>query len=188
MHASVQRAALRGYAASKAGLMGLTRELAGVVGPQGHPRQRDRARLLPLAARRRRDRDAEAAIKATQPDSARRRRRRAQRRRGVPRRRRLQLHHRPDHRRRWRTDHRVSTPSPYASRPWQQHYDYWVRPHMSYPGRPLYDILALTAVTGPIARRRVSRRRADLSRCQARADGSRRGWRIWGSRRAIASA
>jgi len=43
----------------------------------------------------------------------------------------------------------VSTPSPYASRPWQQHYDYWVQPHMSYPGRPLYDILALTAVHRP---------------------------------------
>ena len=43
----------------------------------------------------------------------------------------------------------MSTPSPYASRPWLQHYDYWVRPHMTYPGRPLYDILALTAVHRP---------------------------------------
>ena len=43
----------------------------------------------------------------------------------------------------------MSTPSPYASRPWQQHYDYWVQPHMSYPGRPLYDILALTTVHRP---------------------------------------
>jgi long-chain acyl-CoA synthetase len=43
----------------------------------------------------------------------------------------------------------VSTQSPYASRPWLQHYDYWVRPHMTYPGRPLGDILALTAVHRP---------------------------------------
>ena len=40
-------------------------------------------------------------------------------------------------------------PSPYAARPWLQHYDYWVRPHMSYPGRPLGDILAITAVHRP---------------------------------------
>jgi len=43
----------------------------------------------------------------------------------------------------------VSTPSPYAARTWQSHYDYWVRPHMTYPGRPLGDILALTAVARP---------------------------------------
>jgi long-chain acyl-CoA synthetase len=43
----------------------------------------------------------------------------------------------------------VSTESPYAARPWLQHYDYWVRPQMSYPGRPLFDILALTAVHRP---------------------------------------
>jgi long-chain acyl-CoA synthetase len=39
--------------------------------------------------------------------------------------------------------------SPYAARPWLQHYDYWVRPHMSYPGRPLADILGMTAVARP---------------------------------------
>ena len=39
--------------------------------------------------------------------------------------------------------------SPYAARPWLQHYDYWVRPHMTYPGRPLGDILSLTAVQRP---------------------------------------
>ncbi len=39
--------------------------------------------------------------------------------------------------------------SRYAARPWQQHYDYWVRPHMTYPGRPLGDILAITAVHRP---------------------------------------
>jgi long-chain acyl-CoA synthetase len=40
-------------------------------------------------------------------------------------------------------------PSHYAQRPWLKHYDYWVRPHMTYPGRPLGDILALTAVHRP---------------------------------------
>jgi long-chain acyl-CoA synthetase len=43
----------------------------------------------------------------------------------------------------------VSTSSPYAGHPWLRHYDYWVRPHLSYPGRPLGDILALTAVHRP---------------------------------------
>jgi long-chain acyl-CoA synthetase len=43
----------------------------------------------------------------------------------------------------------VSAQSPYAARPWLKHYDYWVRPHASYPGRPLTDILALTAVELP---------------------------------------
>jgi long-chain acyl-CoA synthetase len=41
------------------------------------------------------------------------------------------------------------TSSPYAARPWLQHYDYWVRPHLSYPGRPLADILSITAVERP---------------------------------------
>jgi long-chain acyl-CoA synthetase len=39
--------------------------------------------------------------------------------------------------------------SPYASRPWLKHYDYWVRPHMTYPTRPLYEILSTTAVELP---------------------------------------
>ena len=43
----------------------------------------------------------------------------------------------------------MSTPSLYARRPWLQHYDYWVRPHLTYPGRPLGDILSLTAVHRP---------------------------------------
>jgi long-chain acyl-CoA synthetase len=43
----------------------------------------------------------------------------------------------------------VKDTSPYAARPWHRHYDYWVRPHMSYPGRPLGDILAITAVHRP---------------------------------------
>ncbi len=65
----------------------------------------------------------------------------------------------------------MSTPSPYASRPWLQHYDYWVRPHMSYPGRPLYDILALTAVRPARSPGdAVSRRRADVLDLKQRAD------------------
>ena len=40
----------------------------------------------------------------------------------------------------------MSAPSPYAARPWQQHYDYWVRPHLTYPGRPLADILTISAI------------------------------------------
>jgi long-chain acyl-CoA synthetase len=40
-------------------------------------------------------------------------------------------------------------PSAYAARPWLKHYDYWVRPNLSYPGRPLGDILSLTAIERP---------------------------------------
>jgi long-chain acyl-CoA synthetase len=43
----------------------------------------------------------------------------------------------------------VTTGSPYAARPWLTHYDYWVQPHLSYPGRPLADILNITAVGHP---------------------------------------
>ena len=39
--------------------------------------------------------------------------------------------------------------SPYAARPWLKHYDYWVRPNLSYPGRPLSDLLSLTAIERP---------------------------------------
>ena len=41
--------------------------------------------------------------------------------------------------------------SPYAARPWLKHYDYWVPPHLTYPGRPLYEILSATAVETPDA-------------------------------------
>jgi long-chain acyl-CoA synthetase len=41
--------------------------------------------------------------------------------------------------------------SPYAARPWIDHYDYWVRPHMNYPRRPLGDILRMTAADVPDA-------------------------------------
>ena len=43
----------------------------------------------------------------------------------------------------------MSTESPYAAKPWLRHYDYWVRPHATYPGRPLSEILAATAVDIP---------------------------------------
>jgi long-chain acyl-CoA synthetase len=47
---------------------------------------------------------------------------------------------------------RVASPSsPYAARPWLKHYDYWVPPRMTYPGKPLYEILATTAVETPDA-------------------------------------
>ncbi|MBI3264135.1 MAG: long-chain fatty acid--CoA ligase [Acidobacteria bacterium] len=45
----------------------------------------------------------------------------------------------------------MSRQSPYAARPWLQHYDYWVRPHMTYPGRSLSEILDTTAVELPDA-------------------------------------
>src|SRR5437899_7670655 len=37
-------------------------------------------------------------------------------------------------------------------KPWFDHYDYWVRPHMNFPRRPLGDILRLTASDVPDAR------------------------------------
>ncbi|MBD0325747.1 MAG: long-chain fatty acid--CoA ligase [Pyrinomonadaceae bacterium] len=37
----------------------------------------------------------------------------------------------------------------YAGRPWLSHYDYWVRPHLNYPRRPLHEILRMTAVEVP---------------------------------------
>ena len=43
----------------------------------------------------------------------------------------------------------MSTHASYAARPWEKHYDYWVRPHMTYPGKPLTEILAATAVDIP---------------------------------------
>jgi long-chain acyl-CoA synthetase len=39
--------------------------------------------------------------------------------------------------------------SPYAARPWLKRYDYWVRSNLSYPGRPLADILSISAVERP---------------------------------------
>ena len=43
----------------------------------------------------------------------------------------------------------VTDRSPYASRPWTAHYDYWVQAHMNYPRRPLADILRLAAADVP---------------------------------------
>lgn len=39
--------------------------------------------------------------------------------------------------------------SVYARRPWLNHYDYWVQPHMNYPRRPLHEILRMTAAEVP---------------------------------------
>src|SRR5687768_13598962 len=39
--------------------------------------------------------------------------------------------------------------SPHAARPWLKHYDYWVRPEMTFPTRPLYEILSTTAADMP---------------------------------------
>ena len=43
----------------------------------------------------------------------------------------------------------MSTDSPNAARPWERHYDYWVRTRLTYPGRPLFDVLAISAVDRP---------------------------------------
>ena len=40
----------------------------------------------------------------------------------------------------------MSAPRP---RPWEKHYDHWVRMKLSYPGKPLADILSLSAVERP---------------------------------------
>ena len=45
----------------------------------------------------------------------------------------------------------MSTHSAYAARPWLKHYDYWVRPQMTYPTRPLHEILSTTAAEMPEA-------------------------------------
>jgi long-chain acyl-CoA synthetase len=39
--------------------------------------------------------------------------------------------------------------SGYSSRPWLRHYDYWVPHHLSYPRRPLHEILDTAAVDVP---------------------------------------
>jgi long-chain acyl-CoA synthetase len=39
--------------------------------------------------------------------------------------------------------------TPSSARPWLRHYDYWVRSQLSYPGRPLSDILSLAAIERP---------------------------------------
>jgi long-chain acyl-CoA synthetase len=39
--------------------------------------------------------------------------------------------------------------SPYAAKPWLNHYDFWVPAHMNYPRRPLHEILRLAASEVP---------------------------------------
>src|SRR5207302_588338 len=122
------------------------------------PRQRDRAGIFSLALGERGDRHGRAWHQSAESDPARRRGGRAQRRRGVSRGRRIELRHRSGHRRGRRTFHIVSAcgqdkempiSSPYAARPWLQHYDYWVRPHLTYPRRALTEILETAAVDLP---------------------------------------
>jgi long-chain acyl-CoA synthetase len=43
----------------------------------------------------------------------------------------------------------VTAPSPYAAKPWLRHYDYWVPHHLTYPRRPLHEILDTAAVDVP---------------------------------------
>jgi long-chain acyl-CoA synthetase len=43
----------------------------------------------------------------------------------------------------------VTTQSPYAGRPWENHYDYWVRTGLTYPGRSLADVLSIAAIERP---------------------------------------
>jgi long-chain acyl-CoA synthetase len=43
----------------------------------------------------------------------------------------------------------VTNQSPWAARPWTKEYDYWVRGRLSYPGRPLADLLSITAIERP---------------------------------------
>ena len=108
LHGSVNGSHYAGYAASKAGLMGLTRELAASWGAPGHSRQRHRAGVLPFAPGGSRDRKGRTADQGHQPDSTRRRCGRAQRRRRISRVRRIELHHRTNHRRRrWTHDQRM---------------------------------------------------------------------------------
>ena len=38
-----------------------------------------------------------------------------------------------------------------TNKPWHQHFDYWVRPHLNYPRRPLTDILRIAAADVPDA-------------------------------------
>ena len=53
----------------------------------------------------------------------------------------------------------MSADSPYAARPWLRHYDYWVRPHLPYPERPLSEILDTTAIEDQELRQAVEETR-----------------------------
>jgi len=43
----------------------------------------------------------------------------------------------------------TASQSPYATKPWLKHYNFWVPAHMNYPRRPLYEILRLAAADVP---------------------------------------
>lgn len=47
------------------------------------------------------------------------------------------------------TNEQQTEKSVYARRPWLKSYDYWVRPSVNYPRRPLHDILRIAAVEVP---------------------------------------
>src|ERR1700682_3716552 len=130
LQASVNGPHYAGYASSKAGLMGLTRELAASWGRQGIRVNAIAPGFFHSRLGGRGDPARRAGHQGVQPDPARRRSRRAQRRRGVSRRRRVELHHRSGHRRRWRQVHRMKLESqPNERRPWVGDYDYRVPPH-----------------------------------------------------------
>jgi long-chain acyl-CoA synthetase len=44
-----------------------------------------------------------------------------------------------------------TAPSPYAARPWLNHYDYWIRAHNNYPRRSLHEILRVATADVPEA-------------------------------------
>ena len=93
-----------GYVASKAGLIGLTRELAASWGRRGNKGQRDRSRFFSLTTGRRRDRYLRAVDPGKQRHPEGRKRRRAKRHRSFPRLGCFKLRYRPNHCGRWRND------------------------------------------------------------------------------------
>ena len=186
-----ERPALRGVRREQGRPDGADARARRVVGAQGHPRQRDRARLLPLAAGRRRDRD----------ERGRRSRRSARfRASATPASSRASRSSSPPTRPTTSPARRSSSTADGQSRdarhlrtprgPWLRHYDYWVRPHLTYPGRPLER--HPRAHGGRAARSAgdaVSRRAADLPRAEAAVRRARRRARASSaSSRAIASA
>ena len=95
LHAAVHGPHYAGYAATKAGLMGLTRELAATWGRQGIRVNAIAPGFFHPPPRRPGPASRPTGLKACARAPS-RRRRRAEGRRRVPRLRRLELHHRPD--------------------------------------------------------------------------------------------
>ena len=178
LHASVNGPHYVGYAASKAGLMGLTRELAGTWGRQGirvnaiapgffhsrladavHPTGRSRASRrtarfpasAPPASSRASPCSSPPTPRTTSPGRSSSSTAAGQSRdsdRSI------------DDRRPWTAIDLIDLTSRTS---WLQHYDYWVPHHMTYPRRPLHEILDTAAVDVPgSAGDGVFRRDADL--------------------------